>query len=101
MQQRALTCLTEDLGGYIRGCATDSEDWFSHNHGKTKVCQLQPTEASSHMLNLRESKKKQTIKSNVSRGNHRPSSLIRTDMFSTGDSLVNKMISLAPLFVAI
>lgn len=57
MQQTSLTCLMENLWGYIRGCATYGEDWFSHNHGKTKVSQFQPADASSHILYLRENKK--------------------------------------------
>lgn len=59
-QQTALTCLTENLWGHIRGRATYGEDWFSHNHRKTKVSQLQPTDASSLTLYLRESKKNKT-----------------------------------------
>lgn len=56
-QKTALTCLTENLWGYICGCATYGEDWFSHNHGKTKVSQLQPADASSLTLYLRENMK--------------------------------------------
>lgn len=60
-QQTELTCLTENLWGYIRGRATYGEDWFSHNHCKTKVSQLQPTDASSLSLYLmRENKKNKT-----------------------------------------
>lgn len=58
VEQTALTCLTENLWGYIRGCATYGEDWFSHNHGKAKVSQFQSTDASGHMLYLMEGTRK-------------------------------------------
>lgn len=52
-QQHAPTRLTEDLRGHIRGRAAYSEDRFGHNHRKTKVSQLQPTDVSSFTLYLR------------------------------------------------
>lgn len=57
LQQTVRTCFRENLRGYICGRATYSKDWLSHNHGKTKVSQLQPTDASSNTLYLRENKK--------------------------------------------
>lgn len=57
-QQHAPTRLTEDLRGHVRGRAAYSEDRFGHNHRKTKVSQLQPTDVSSFTLYLRWNKEK-------------------------------------------
>lgn len=66
--QTALTCLIENLWGYIRGRAANGEDRFGHDHRKSKVTQFQSTDASSSTFDLRDHKprKKAAIWRNLS-----------------------------------